>query len=145
MNQLAMRRNANNLRNRRIRDEHYDYEKAVKEDALDALYDYDKAQEIEDVDDLAEFIQDYLFNDDRVTGNASGSYTMDTDKAMAYVMDNMDLLKNAVDEFGYIDYKEVADKFLDGDWEYFDVVIRCYVLSMDAHDIAEEFLKRKNK
>ena len=144
MNQLAMKRNANNLRNRRIRDEHYDYEKAVKEDALDALYGYDEAKEIEDVDDLAEFIEDKLWVDDRVTGNGSGSYTMDTDKAMAYVMDNMDLLRDAIDDFG-ADYKEVLDKFLDGDWEYFDVVIRCYVLSMDAHDIAEEFLKRKNK
>lgn len=144
MNQLAMRRHANNLRNRRIRDEYYDYGEAVKEDALKALYDYDEAQEIEDVDDLEEFIQDNLFNDDSVTGNGSGSYTMDTNKAKAYVMDNIDLLKNAVDEFGD-GYKTVADKFLDEDWEYFDVVIRCYVLSMVAHDIAEEFLKRKNK
>ena len=144
MNQLAMRRNANNLRNRRIRDEYYDYEKAVKEDALDALYDYHEAKEIEDVDDLAEFIEDKLWVDDRVTGNGSGSYTMDADKAMAYVMDNKDLLKEAFDDFG-TDYKEVFDKFLDGDWEYFDVTIRCHVLLTEAHDIAEEFLKRKNK
>ena len=144
MNQLAMRRNANNLRNRRIRDEYYDYEKAVKEDALDALYDYHEAKEIEDVDDLAEFIEDKLWVDDRVTGNGSGSYTMDADKAMAYVMDNKDLLKEAFDDFG-TDYKEVLDKFFDGDWEYFDVSIRCYVLLTEAYDIAEEFLKRKNK
>jgi len=144
MNQLAMRRNANNLRNRRIRDEYYDYKKAVKEDALEALKGYDEVKEIEDVDDLVEFIADNLWYDDYVTGNGSGSYTMDADKAMAYVMDNKDLLKNAFDDFG-IGYKEALDKFLDGDWEYFDVVIRCYVLSMDAHDIAEEFLKRKNK
>lgn len=144
MNQLAMRRNANNLRNRRIRDEHYDYEKAVKEDALDALYDYDEAKEIEDVDDLVDFIGEKLWADDRVTGNDSGSYTMDAGKAMTYVMYNMDLLRDAIDDLG-TDYKEVLDKFLDGDWEYFDVTIRCHVLLTEAYDIAEEFLKRKNK
>lgn len=144
MNQLAMRHHADNLRNRRIRDEHYDYEKAVKEDALDALYDYDEAQEIEDVDDLVGFIQDNLFNDDSVTGSASGSYTMNSNKSMAYVMDNKDLLKDALNEFGD-DSETIAEKFLDGDWEYFDVTIRCYVLVNEAYDIAREFLKRKNK
>lgn len=144
MNQLAMRRNANNLRSRRIRDEYYDYKKVVKEDALDALYDYDEAQEIEDVDDLADFIQDNLFNDDSVTGNASGSYTMNSNKSMAYVMDNKDLLKEALNEFGN-DSETIVEKFLDGDWEYFDVTIRCYVLGNEAYDIAREFLKRKNK
>lgn len=143
MNQLAMRHHADNLRNRRIRDEHYDYKKAVKEDALDALYDYDEAQEIEDVDDLADFIQDNLFDADSVTGNGSGSYTFDSKKAKEYVLANFDLLRESADEFGSKD--QYADWFFDENWEALDVSIRCYVLGNEAYDIAREFLKRKNK
>ena len=68
MNQLAMRRNANNLRNRRIRDEYYDYEEVVKKDAFEALRDYDEVKEIEDVDDLAEFIDEKLVDDGATKG-----------------------------------------------------------------------------
>ena len=144
MNQLAMRRNANNLRNRRIRDEYYDYEKAVKEDALEALRNYDEVKEIEDVDDLADFIGEKLVDDDAVTGNMSGSYTMNSYKSMTYVVDNMDLLRDAIDDFGYDD-ETIGEKFLDEEWEFFDVIIRCHLVMSLSHEIAEEFLKRKNK
>lgn len=143
MTKITMRRNANTLRDRRrIRDEFYDYEKAVKEDALEALEEYDEAKEIEDVDDLAEFIDEHLWTDDSVTGNASGSYTMDTSKAKKYVLDNMDLLKDAIDNFDD-DYSNVGEKFLNGEWDYFDVTIRCSLLTQLEHEIAEEFLKNK--
>lgn len=143
MSKITMRRHANTLRDgRRIRDEFYDYEKAVKRDALEALENYDEVKEIEDVDDLAEFIGDKLWVDDSVTGNASGSYTMDSYKAMKYVVDNMDLLNEAISEFGE-DYSEIGEKFLNEEWDYFDVTIRCYILSGLEQDIAKEFLKNK--
>ena len=142
MAKITMRRNANTLRDRRrIRDEFYDYEKAVKENALEALEDYDEVNEIEDVDDLVEFIDDKLWNDDSVTGNASGSYTFDRYKAMKYVVDNMDLLNEALDEF-YVDNSTIGEKFRNEEWEYFDVTIRCFVLNQLERDIAEEFRKR---
>ena len=141
MTKITMRRNANTLRGRRrIRDEFYDYEKAVKEDALEALEGYDEAKEIEDVDDLVEFIDEHLWTDDSVTGNASGSYTFDTSKAKEYVLDNMDLLKDAIDNYDD-DYSNVGEKFLNEEWEYFDVTIRCYILTQIERDIAEEFRK----
>lgn len=143
MTKITMRRNANTLRDRRrIRDEFYDYEKAVKRDALEALEEYDEVNEIEDVDDLAEFIDEHLWTDDSVTGNASGSYTMDTRKAKEYVLDNMDLLKDAIDTYD-VDYSNVGEKFLNGKWDYFDVTIRCFLLTQLEHEIAEEFLKNK--
>lgn len=141
MTKITMRRNANTLRDRRrIRDEFYDYEKAVKEDALKALEDYDEVNEIEDVDDLVEFIDDKLWNDDSVTGNASGYYTFDSYKAMKYVVDNMDLLNEALDEFD-VDNSTIGEKFRNEEWEYFDVTIRCFVLIQLERDIAEEFRK----
>lgn len=144
MNKITMRRNANTLRDkRRIRDEFYDYEKAVKRDALEALKYYDdEIKEIEDVDDLAEFIDEHLWTDDSVTGNASGTYTVDTRKAKEYVLDNMDLLNDAINEFGG-DYSEIGEKFLNEEWEWFDVTIRCFVLPQIEHEIAEEFMKTK--
>lgn len=140
MSKITMRRNANTLRDRRIRDEFYDYEKAVKEDALEALEDYDEVNEIEDVDDLVEFIDEHLWDDDSVTGNASGSYTFDSYKAMKYVVDNMDLLNEALDEFE-VDNSTIGEKFRNEDWEYFDVTIRCFVLTQIERDIAKEFRK----
>ena len=39
----------------------------------------------------------------------------------------MDELQEAVNEFG-IDSETIGEKFLESDWEYFDVTIRCYLL-----------------
>ena len=141
MTKITMRRNANTLRDRRrIRDEFYDYEKAVKEDALEALEGYDEVNEIEDVDDLAEFIDEHLWTDDFVTGNASGSYTSDSNKAMKYVVDNMDLLNEALDQFA-VDNSTIGEEFRNEDWNYFDVTIRRFVLTKIERDIAEELIK----
>ena len=64
---------------------------------------------------------------DSVTGNASGSYTCNSNVAQEYVLDNIDLLNDAVND-GFIDRDTVAIKFLNEDWEYFDVTIRCFLL-----------------
>ena len=105
----------------------YDYLESMKEDVLSAiehqytLADYENREEFEQV------LNDELWIDDSVTGNASGSYTFDSVDAKDYVTGNMDLLKEMIDEFG-IDAKTVADHFMNEDWEYFDVSIRCYLL-----------------
>ena len=40
----------------------------------------------------------------------------------------MELLFEALREFG-CDYEEIGRHFVNEDWEYFDVSIRCYLLS----------------
>lgn len=68
--------------------------------------------------------------------NESGSYTSDSEKAKGYVSENLDLLADAIDVF---DCREEAGKNLvNKNWEYFDVIIRLYVLSQAIREVVEE-------
>lgn len=102
------------------RDEMYDDIQQYIEDNID-LADYEDAEELE------EALNDELWAEDSVTGNASGSYTFDRAKAREYVLANMDLLAEMCSDFG-IDNSTIGEKFINEDWEYFDVSIRCYLL-----------------
>ena len=92
-----------------------------------------------DRDALVEHLNDELWTCDRVTGNVSGSYTFNRLQAREYVIDNMDLLNEAIEAF-CIDAETVADNFLSENWEYFDVTIRCYVLSEAIENAVDEYL-----
>jgi len=88
---------------------------------------------------LSEFLNDELWTCDGVTGNASGSYTFNRLQAREYVIDNGELLEEAIREF-CVDAETVAEKFLSEDWEYFDVTIRCYLLGQAIEKALDEFL-----
>jgi hypothetical protein len=75
--------------------------------------------------------------EDSVTGNASGSYTFNRWTAKEYVADNMELLKDALDEF-CTESRTIAEHFLNEDWEYFDVSIRCYLLGSVISEVLDE-------
>jgi hypothetical protein len=90
-----------------------------------------------DRDELEQELHDDLFINDNVTGNASGSYTFCSATAKEYVIDNVDLCKEALNEF-CVDSSEVTDHFLSEDWEYFDVTIRCYLLGQAIAEVLEE-------
>jgi len=91
-----------------------------------------------DADDIYQELNDDLFVSD-VTGNASGSYTFNTWQARENVLGAEDVLKDACSEFGCMDV--LGEKFLDGEWEWMDVTIRCYLLGeaigmfMQKHDL----------
>lgn len=78
-------------------------------------------------DDNFEDIYDELFDRDEITGNASGSHTMNRNTARAMVIENIDIIKSAIDEY-YINADIVSNWFLTENWEAFDVAIRCYLL-----------------
>ena len=106
----------------------YDYREAMNEDIREAINnDYDVNDFRGDRDTLEEKLNDDLWIDDSVTGNGSGSYTFNYLKAREYVMDNPDLLGEMIKEF-CIDANTVGEKFINEEWEYFDVSIRCYLL-----------------
>lgn len=71
-------------------------------------------------------LENELWDDDSVTGNASGSYTMNTELAKEYVLDNTGMLKDALTEFGC--EGKAIDILCYDEWEYADVTIRCYLL-----------------
>lgn len=116
----------------------YDYLYEMRQDVRNAIeegYSLDEWRGRRD--DLEEKLNEDLWIDDGVTGNASGSYYCNSYKAMQAVMDNMELLQEALDEFG-ADYADIGHKFMAGDWEYFDVSIRCYLLSSVVADVLDD-------
>jgi hypothetical protein len=106
----------------------YDYLEQVTADVRDYVeQEIDLSEWAGDRDGLEEKLNNDLWTCDSVTGNASGSYTFNRVQAQIYVLDGMDELQEAVNEFG-IDSETIGEKFLESDWEYFDVTIRCYLL-----------------
>lgn len=106
----------------------YDYLEQVTADVRDYVeQEIDLTEWADDRDGLEEKLNDDLWTCDSVTGNGSGSYTFNRVQAQIYVLDGMDELQEAVNEFG-IDSETIVEKFLESDWEYFDVTIRCYLL-----------------
>jgi len=82
---------------------------------------------MEDRDSFEQELNDSLWIDDSVTGNASGSYTFNSYQAREYVLADMDTVREALQEF-CVDAETIGEKFLNEDWEYLDVTARCYVL-----------------
>lgn len=116
----------------------YDYREAILSDVKEYCQE-NNLNEWED--DLEEHLNEELWVVDSVTGNASGSYTFNRAIAQDYVNDNIDLLEEAVSSFGISD-EEVGKRFLEQNFEWMDVTIRCYLLG-EAISRAVEELNRK--
>ena len=110
----------------------YDYRKAVLEDVKNYIENEIKLKDFRDLVDLRDYLNDTLWINDSVTGNASGSYTFSTWKAEEFLCHNLDLLGEAMEEFSC----KPADLMEKGP-EWADVTIRCYLLA-EAIDIAIE-------
>ena len=118
----------------------YDYLEAVKDDVKEYIRNEVNAGDYSDRDEMGEQIYDTLFSEDSVTGNASGSYTFNRYKAKKYIESDPEAytyIRELVSEYG-INAETVADKFLDEDWEYWDVSIRCYLLYQAVDKALEE-------
>lgn len=114
----------------------YNYEEAVKEDVEQYISDnYDEEELIEklaDRDSFVEELDDILWAEDSVTGNGSGSYTFSTYKAEEYLCHNLDLLVEAVENFGG-DMMETIKRGA----ENCDVTIRCNLLAQAISDVVD--------
>ena len=126
----------------------YNYLEEMKEDIRNYIEEnYTEENEFTSTVDLSEFadldefvdaLNDALWTEDSVTGNASGSYTFSRAKAAEYVLDNLDLLEECCKELGITD-AEIGSRFLAEDFEWMDVTIRCYTLFQAIIDVAEEY------
>lgn len=113
----------------------YDYREAVKDDvrnyiAENLTIEAYKGQR----DELEEMLNNDLWVDDGVTGNASGSYYCNTWKAEESLCHNLDLLAEALEEFGCD-----ASYLLKEGAEAADVTIRCYLLSSAISEVLDEY------
>ena len=115
----------------------YDYLEAMKSDIIDYVRNDVNTDEFTSREELEESLYDDLWTVDSVTGNGSGSYTFNRAEAEEYVNDNSDLLREAISEF-CVDSETVAEKFLEADYEYFDVTIRCYLLGQAISEALDE-------
>ena len=101
----------------------YNYYEEIKEDIKEYLKNTDER----DFDAL----YDNMFISDSITGNASGSYTFSTWKAEENLCHNLELLKEALQEFDSdLDYLENP--------EACDVTIRCYLLGQVLQEVLDE-------
>lgn len=117
----------------------YNYIKEMRNDiqtyirynySLEDLYEKSNG----DLDKLYCILEDELWDCDDVTGNASGSYTFNRNKAREYISQNLELLATALEEFGDTpkSYKRALN-----DPEYADCTIRCYLLPNAIDDYIE--------
>lgn len=116
----------------------YNYQEEIKAAIKDYIEDnIDLDQYRGNRSGLEEELTDKLWVSDSVTGNASGSYTFNRELAKEYVLGNMDLLAESEREF-CTEPEIVGQKFLDEEWEYFDVVIRCYLVGSMLSEVLDE-------
>lgn len=112
--------------------EKYDYLSAVESDVREYIENNVNFHDYSDLDEMKEDLNEKLFVEDSVTGNASGSYTFNTWKAEEYLCHNLDLLAEANEEFG-----GSSDILSDGA-ETCDVTIRCYLLGQAIEKVAPD-------
>lgn len=126
----------------------YDYEEEVRDDIKVYIlesYDRNDLADFDDEDDFKDCLIDILVDEDAITGNASGSYYCDCYKAQEALNGNMDLLRDACEELD-LSNEEVGKRFLDGDFEYFDCIVRCYIVTCTSvvEDVVDELLEENN-
>lgn len=110
----------------------YNYLENVKEDVrmyIDENIDLKEYTQ----EELEEYLNETLFVEDSVTGNASGSYTFSAYEAEENLCHNTELLQEALEEFG------CGVEYLEKGAEACDVTIRCYLLGRAIAEVLEEY------
>ena len=124
--------------------EKYDYMESVREDVRTWIANNDALKENyfdengvwlreDNRSDIEEELNDTLWTEDSVTGNGSGSYTMNTWEAEENLCHNLDLLGEALKEFGC-----GADYLVNNCADACDVTIRCYLLATAISEVLDE-------
>lgn len=118
----------------------HDYVEEMKTDIAQYIADEAEIEDGEDRDDFEQRLNDDLWTEDSVTGNGSGSYTFSGSKAHENVMGNEDYVRQMVYEWG-IEAKDLVDRFLNAEWEWFDVSIRCYLLGQVLAEVIDDLIE----
>lgn len=116
----------------------YDYREAVMEAVSDFVSDeLDNYIETEGSFTRAiERMMDDANEMDSITGNASGSYFCNSNRAKECVTDNFPLLVEALETF--CDLENLGKYIKNEEWETLDVIIRCYLLGECFSKIEDE-------
>lgn len=114
----------------------YNYLEAMKQDIKEYIEENINVTDYETKEDLEEYLNDTLWTEDSVTGNASGSYTFNRATAKKYVDENKDLVNDMMEEFDCKD--KVANWWIENNYEAIDVSIRCYFLEQAISEVLEK-------
>ena len=118
----------------------YNYLESMKEDIKNYIKENHNLEEVEDLTEFEEQLNDDLWTEDSVTGNASGSYTFCRATAKEYVKDNLDLMMEMCREFD-VDNETIGSKLRDDEYEWIDVSIRRYLLNQAIHEAVDELIQ----
>lgn len=112
----------------------YDYREAMTEDVKEWIKEnIDLTEWTEDREGLEQQLNDDLWTEDSITGNASGSYYCNSYNAEESIAHNWDLLNEALDEFGENNINVIKKGA-----EWADVTIRCYLLGFVISNVLDE-------
>lgn len=111
----------------------YNYYENVKNDVENYIKENKEYFKATDLEELEKELNDQCWINDSVTGNCSGSYTFNTYEAEKNLNGNWDLLQEALEEFGCSDVNPIKRGA-----EWWDVTIRCYVLSQAISSLLEQ-------
>ena len=113
----------------------HNYMEEMKNDIKDYITNYYSGEEAALLtrEEVEQELNDLLWVEDSVTGNASGSYYCNTWEAEEAVAHNWDLLAEALDAFG-----ETHINVIEKGAEWCDVTIRCYLLPQAIAETLDE-------
>lgn len=110
----------------------YNYLESVKEDVRNYIEENAIVVTSDNRKEVEQELNDTLFTEDSVTGNASGSYTFSTWQVEENLCHNFELLTDALEELGY------DLSYLENGVEACDVTIRCYLLGQAISEVLDE-------
>lgn len=110
----------------------YNYLESVKEDVRNYIEENAIVVTSDNRKEVEQELNDTLFVNDSVTGNASDSYTFSTWQAEENLCHNFELLTDALEELGY------DLSYLKKGAEACDVLIRCYLLGQAILEVLDE-------
>lgn len=124
-----------------LREYDYDYDQAVYDDVWSWVKEKLDNDELPHFtkDKLKEWLEVKLYNDDNVTGNGCGSYTLNSYTAEKYICHNIEYIFDKIKEVG-----NIADESSVIEAEELDVTMRCTLLNeaidkVVEYEIPEEF------
>ena len=110
----------------------YNYLESIKEDVKNYIDNEITLKDFTDREELEQKLNDDLWTEDSVTGNASGSYYCNAWKAEEALTHNWDVLEEALAEFG------CEGNPIEKGAEWCDVTIRCYLLGQAIAEVLDD-------
>lgn len=119
------------------------YTEQVRDDILKWIEDnadYYNLDRFEDAEELTEYLEENIINE--VTGVNTGTYTFDSEEAKEYVFNDMNTV---IQTMHCYNGAYVAEKILNGNYEWLDMRTRLEVFHSVVYEVAKEIFRERRK